>query len=616
MLPVFANTAVIMPQNVQSHHPTAVGMETRSTNEDSSVEGKSEGVTIVPGLTTVGKTDKHSTGGGEVTIERIEIHGGEDNTRPSKRERTPPVGGLKTTNVKDYQQLLSQQQLQLQQAVAVVSGGNPFIKHHSNPLTSSGSSSTLSEGGVKVLLVESEAVMGQVDTHTKSMEILGEVPIRLVTREESRSRPEGVLPRSGLSTDDRPGSYTRPGSHTMSDDRPGSHTMSHNRPGSHTNTDMGSSLTKQSQHAMSSSEGGVVGKDNTAPEQGHTPHEVMSAEMLLSLHERETESASPASVQQYSSSRFLPYSSVHAVPKPIPTTATQSAPTASRGKKNRKQTPVASARVVPSTMPSNHGNQMPTQLPLKDKPDNKTDIKKDGNRATSSQFKPVIQPQSVDGEVPKQQPPSTLDSSNTNTSVSTDSSFNISPNKSAANRRRPSKTTPTVSSTRGRGSANRGRKGSVRQVNNKAGLSAGGRGKAPQSARMMTSQPLESDSDSSECSTSGTGSESSSEDDDSGSPSPVKAPPRGPPQGTRREVVSSEDSDDDSDDESSNTDNDDDVVMESSSKGKGRGGRGRGGARGGGRTTTAQRLGVQKGGRAPKGKVEKLKPLRSLRYRV
>ena len=103
--------------------------------------------------------------------------------------------------------------------------------------------------------------------------------------------------------------------------------------------------------------------------------------------------------------------------------------------------------------------------------------------------------------------------------------------------------------------------------------------------RQIPVQVQESDSESSECSSSGS---DSSSDDSSPSP-PVKR---------NIQVPSS----DDSESNQSNSDKEDEEIVRVKGRGRGRG-----------RGKVTSRLGVKRGGRAPKGRVEKLKPVRSSR---
>ena len=326
MLPVFANTAVIMPQNV-SHPSVSIDPSHLSSvlqGDNLSKEGDNKHlITPIQGMTlsqdplAVKKIEKNE----EVTIERVELVPGKSPPKrpvaPGNRRATPDLSsqqqGMVTsgdsgsgfTSLSSLRYIPSPASLSKEPGHAHPKQPHPLVYQSNMPSTKKGSNNTFgvnpfinpSANSTCVLRVESEMEMGMVDSHTKSMEILGEVPIRLVPREGSDQRPEGVLP---------PSVGPKP-------------------------------------HPQPNSRVGVVNplpRDGDSGElpPGRTPHEVMSAEMLLSLHGRDH---TPLSDIGKTSS----------VPQTTPTSGT-------RVKKTRKQTPVASARVVAPPIIGNHGDSI------------------------------------------------------------------------------------------------------------------------------------------------------------------------------------------------------------------------------------------------------------------
>ncbi len=331
MLPVFANTAVIMPQSM-SHpsvniDPTHLSSVLQGDNLSKDGDNKPlvmpiQGMALAPNPLTVNKLEKNE----EMIIERVELVPGKSPPKhPGNRRATPDLSsqqqqqcmitsgesGSGFNSLSALRYIPSPASLSKEPGNAHPKQPHP-LAYQSNMKTGSNNTFGINPFGninpsansTCVLRVESEVEMGMVDSHTKSMEILGEVPIRLIPREGSDHRPEGVLPPSI-----GPRSVTKP----------------HPPPDSHV---------------------GVVNpspRDNEPGDlpPGRTPHEVMSAEMLLSLHGRDHTPVSDISKT----------SSTH---QATPTSGT-------RVKKTRKQTPVASARVVAPPITGNHGDVIVTR---------------------------------------------------------------------------------------------------------------------------------------------------------------------------------------------------------------------------------------------------------------
>ena len=252
LLPVFANTAVIMPQNVS--HPS-LGIETRistsvSVNgkeKEPSVSSESTRDTKTPqymddrlsdrekhalssdvktGLTG-SRNEKRNINEEEVLIEKVEIRTQNDpsvyrsptslylhqlkhpsQTNSTSQDETALPSSLSTSKSATLTLPSSNLPLQVLSATTHAKDVGETIKIQPHPFLLQTKGQTYPLGlpqffssqsnSIGILKVEQEAEMGIIDKHTKSMEILEEVPIRMVERERSKNSPEGVLPQSVL----------------------------------------------------------------------------------------------------------------------------------------------------------------------------------------------------------------------------------------------------------------------------------------------------------------------------------------------------------------------------------------------------------------------------------
>ena len=237
---------------------------------------------------------------------------------------------------------------------------------------------------IKILKVESESEMGNIDQHTKSLEILGEIPVRRMEVDISKTEPEGNYVRTVLRGPELGSSDTtqrESKKHEHESTRPlvsegalpptqeSSLIFRHHHlqtpPSLQLMTNPHVTTTTQaptpSTHSRTSSESNAIVALTELAAQGRTSQEVMSAKMLLSLHGPGTQPTSTVSVAQVTTTPTLSLPS-------LPTNV--SVPTQPlRSKKTpRKQKPVASARASPSVAqsdsPSVHADKECTPQPI------------------------------------------------------------------------------------------------------------------------------------------------------------------------------------------------------------------------------------------------------------
>ena len=236
---------------------------------------------------------------------------------------------------------------------------------------------------IKILKVESESEMGNIDQHTKSLEILGEIPVRKMEVEVdmSKTEPEGNYLRTVLRGPELSETTQRENKkHEHESTRPfvsegalpstqestlifRQHHLATPPPlqlMSNPNVTMTTQAPAPSTHSRTSSESNAIAALTELAAQGRTSQEVMSAKMLLSLHGPGTQPTSTVSVAQVTTTPTLNLPS-------IPTNVTVPTPPLRSKKTPRKQKPVASARASPSVTqsdsPSIHNDKECTPQP-------------------------------------------------------------------------------------------------------------------------------------------------------------------------------------------------------------------------------------------------------------